>query len=173
MIEWVKIGIDVLAIIAAAYIAIKFGEHGVYEKQRKEAAKAHLQRQMAVLEILLSDVARMREVAAHNAEKRGDILPFRTQPWESALLSETLVLPRDSRLLDAARTLLIQVEYVNFQIALFYKDRTTYGYARESVWSQCSGQVGPGSPYDIPSTLNLVEGHLQRVKKQLESGRLS
>jgi hypothetical protein len=158
--------ISIGAIIAAIVVARRYGELRVFEKQEEAATEALHLKQMKLLSMLLSSLEMLRETARHNAQRRGEFLEFQSGIWESAFFRVDSVLPFDESLADAVRTLLMQLEYANLQIRLCQTSRHSISVSKASIAQMCT--VGAqANPYNLPSTMDLAEGHLKRVEQDL------
>jgi len=158
--------ISIGAVVAAILVARRYGELRVFEKQEEAAAKTLYLKQTKLLNMLLSSLEMLRETARHNAQRRGESLTFQAGIWESALFREDSVLPFDESLSEAVRKLLVPFELANLHIRLYQTNRASLSVYKDSIVQMCTVGAQP-NPYNLPSTMDLVEGHLKRVEQDL------
>jgi hypothetical protein len=165
----------VAALLAAVLTLLgqkAWGDVSAFRKQQAaEQARRHRQ-QLDLVDTLLSSVEHLREVSAHNAQRRGELLLLPVDVWKTVFFRDEPILPPDKGMLEAVAILLIQADEVNTLTVLFHGNRTVYATYRDSVVKQCSsGEMpGPNQPYNIPATLNLVKSHLERIREALVGG---
>lgn len=159
---------NLATIVCTVVVAKLYGELAVFRKEEALTAERVRLQHVAFARLLESSLAQMRETCRHNAERRGVPLPVRYETW-SRLLTDENIFPFDESLYDAARTLVIQSDYVNSLVAIYLDDPGMYGTYRDSIVGACEGGSSR-APYDLPATIRLVHEHLARVQRALEIG---